>query len=1664
MKRKIFSIILVLAMILSQSASVFAYVDNPGEAPFESGLAEIAGNPVENVSTQEEYEPEDVQEESREAEEPQEEYRQEDDDDFIDDDNDTVVIDDDDSGVVPAVEFDDVLPEPDDEEDELLSRTVTVNFDGFTGLTVWYQFNGNWVNAGQFDNSATVVVPVQGTYYFAVADAEENGARLQEYWFEPVTTEVGTSIVLDVTIYDVTVVNPGFELRIGINAGGRWVYGENTADSVMNFRYFTSSPDDAFVRLAYAQNHSMYVDVAITGTTFELDLDDYLYDVQLPAGVDRVWFNFSGPWYGGYDDDFRLLKTGDNVLMYFFNNGIEFRDVPYVLDGIDPFSQFIYIHGAAVDSFVTVQGTHSQMHVRVPLPADGTIALRVPYNPLAVDVGVYGLGTVRITGVSVGDTIDVSGYYYNVTIPSEFSNFYIDGIDMQYAKFTQGGETITLLSSGASVRMHFVKDGVEYEVPFSLNGRDPFANLVIVTFPGMSNVVLQYNSGPHNAWVTVDGTFTDFAAIMLPDGNQRVRARVGTNILSAEVTATPGEGFKQIDIPVKNYEISGIAIAGLNIDVRIKNDLNNGPLYYRHAPYNESSFNFTVFDVAGQVLTMQLGGRHGFANVLFDLEETMNLVEAGYIYKVVLPGHVETLNSSIGLRNEAGHRITVSENVREFYLLKTGHPTSLSFRVDGRTFSIAYNLDGTDPFAGLFLVSFPGIENVRFTHYTNNTWHDDTPGVTFDNVGYFRAPNATSVRAVRQGMVYQVDGVRGVTFPYVINVPVGTITVTGIESSAFLSIVGQNWAYQTVPFEAGATATFNVFDNRSYELRISKTGFAPIGEITVNAGEVIDISDYFYTVEVPDGVTHVRMSSDGGWIVNWQAPALPVVDGTVDLLKTGRSATVHFIFDGVEYNNNEFILDGSNPWMRTVTFADWDGTVLKTEPVLFGGAATAPDDPYRAGFIFSGWSPDFSRVTGDLTIMAQYNVIYRVGWVADPGTLADPAVTGMQVDPQDTGLIPSEPPTRDGFRFDGWRLTEATSADGVSEVLDKVVMVDGSETFAALAAHFETITATNLTMVAQWSELFTVDKTALDALIAEAELIEGEDDYTAATWAALQAALAAAKVVSANLTATQAQVDAAAETLEAAIAGLTKVGVWAIGNRGYNTLVLAVGAVQNGETIRLLQDSDEPGFATFTRQIAFTIDTQGYNLNLQRAGTVSPERSLGVTWRGVSLTINGDITMERPILVDSGPMNDGTVASVTVNGNVTSTAGMALDPRNRAVVTVNGNVTASGHGVRAQSSAVVTVTGDITLVALVGTPDTGVYAFGDAVVTVGGNIDASLGQRGVWTQVNAMVRVAGNVIGNGTGALAVTGSTIIIDGTLTAAGTRVSVDNNANVQGTRDAAVENYMIYAGTVSRVLVFDPDWVAPGDKTALAEAIAAAQAITGADDYTPASWTALQEALAAAIVVNNNPLASQPEVDAALAELLEALDNLVYVDADYSDVDAAIAAASELDEALYESEALAAVDAAINAVVRGLDVRQQGDVDDYAAAIWDAIGALVRRAFMVRFIDRDGAEIGQMQIVLRGEAATAPEPPAVDGYRFSRWSADFSNVTEDLNVTALYLFPGDVDGDGVLTEQDISWLSAHIRGATPDGFIFENADVNGDGAINAFDLMMLQQMVRR
>ena len=100
----------------------------------------------------------------------------------------------------------------------------------------------------------------------------------------------------------------------------------------------------------------------------------------------------------------------------------------------------------------------------------------------------------------------------------------------------------------------------------------------------------------------------------------------------------------------------------------------------------------------------------------------------------------------------------------------------------------------------------------------------------------------------------------------------------------------------------------------------------------------------------------------------------------------------------------------------TVTFKDWDGTVLKTQEVQYGGDAEAPADPTRVGYTFTGWDKAFTNVTADLVVTAQYEInTYTVTFKDWDGTV----LKTQEVQYGGNAEAPADP-TRTGYTFTGW--------------------------------------------------------------------------------------------------------------------------------------------------------------------------------------------------------------------------------------------------------------------------------------------------------------------------------------------------------------------------------------------------------------------------------------------------------------------------------------------------------------------------------------------------------------------------------------------------------------------------------------------------------------------
>ena len=99
----------------------------------------------------------------------------------------------------------------------------------------------------------------------------------------------------------------------------------------------------------------------------------------------------------------------------------------------------------------------------------------------------------------------------------------------------------------------------------------------------------------------------------------------------------------------------------------------------------------------------------------------------------------------------------------------------------------------------------------------------------------------------------------------------------------------------------------------------------------------------------------------------------------------------------------------------TVTFKDWDGSVLKTEQVAYNTEATAPADPTRDGYRFTGWDKTFDTITENTEITAQYVKTWNVTFQDEDGT-----VLKTETVDEGTGATAPTEPVKEGHTFAGW--------------------------------------------------------------------------------------------------------------------------------------------------------------------------------------------------------------------------------------------------------------------------------------------------------------------------------------------------------------------------------------------------------------------------------------------------------------------------------------------------------------------------------------------------------------------------------------------------------------------------------------------------------------------
>jgi uncharacterized repeat protein (TIGR02543 family) len=142
-----------------------------------------------------------------------------------------------------------------------------------------------------------------------------------------------------------------------------------------------------------------------------------------------------------------------------------------------------------------------------------------------------------------------------------------------------------------------------------------------------------------------------------------------------------------------------------------------------------------------------------------------------------------------------------------------------------------------------------------------------------------------------------------------------------------------------------------------------------------------------------------EISGEAGWkFTGWSpAPSTTVTDNAVYVAQWAQELVV-------------------------VQFVDWDGRLLKSETVPYGGSAFAPPDPYRAGYTFTGWNRGFTNVVINIIVVAQYRLIDSGGSTPSPVAPPSPTITPTPTVGPSSTVTPSHSGNGDEAPLEGWSL------------------------------------------------------------------------------------------------------------------------------------------------------------------------------------------------------------------------------------------------------------------------------------------------------------------------------------------------------------------------------------------------------------------------------------------------------------------------------------------------------------------------------------------------------------------------------------------------------------------------------------------------------------------
>ncbi len=261
---------------------------------------------------------------------------------------------------------------------------------------------------------------------------------------------------------------------------------------------------------------------------------------------------------------------------------------------------------------------------------------------------------------------------------------------------------------------------------------------------------------------------------------------------------------------------------------------------------------------------------------------------------------------------------------------------------------------------------------------------------------------------------------------------------------------------------------------------------------------------------------------------------------------------------------------------------------------------------------------------------------------------------------------------------------------------------------------------------------------------------------------------------------------------------------------------------------------------------------------------------------------------------------------------------------------------------------------------------------------------------------------------------------------------------------------------------------------EKVALSEKIAEAKSYNE-KLYTAESYKILADAIVSAQSVYNKATANNTEINGAIQLLDEAVKTLVFTNADYTSVKAAIEVFEETDKFFYTQESIDAVQKLIDEIDYTLKADKQSKVEEMAAAINNAVASLVptketkvdtkpeeentvvdSELKMIYGLEEGVKDVDDYIRVINGKA----ECQETENGFGTGSTVIIRNENDEIVDSYKVVIFGDVNGDGVVDGNDSSIINFYmIFGYTFDDEYALAADVNKDGKIDEDDALLVE-----